>query len=753
MAAGDLILSNGVAISPEDIRLIAEEAKKILASESKEITQYEQVSSLTNISSFPAILQQGTALKLVRVAMDLLKGVDGKNIELSSSSEAILWRLEGSQQWNTLVSLSSLKGDKGNAGEPITLRKSETGIDWKYINDDETKWQNIVQIEDIKLKYSDLSASDKSELTKIPVLNEVVADKGLEPSGSFKWIGLDDKGNPQYSLNLTLPRGEAGVPPILEAGEVETKLPDTDVEVSVTDNGYTEDGRPKYKLNFKIPAGKPGQDGDGAGNVYVVTDNIKSGQRYVFQATSDASANGTFVEIENVDGVGKTYESIYPNGEIFNDYEKNIAFGQYAHAEGRETNATGSRAHAEGYLSRVFAADAHGEGRETWCLAAQGHSEGLYSISYGAISHVEGCAFDTDRETPATRVILSTKDEEFIRTLYDNEDYFLLNFDKTIGINEKFYEDFIFHGSFGERNHVEGVNNSILCNSSHVEGFNNIVGYSISGHSASQVHHAVHVEGGNNKFVDSGKMSGVHIEGLDNSIIESSNTTINADGSQYITYYDAAGSHAEGHDNSIITVKYDESSSQYTYGSAEASHVGGAYCSVELADYAFAHGYYLTVKNKYETSFGRYNASELDGKKVLFSYGIGSSDANRKNAISVFEDGSVAIPNLVGFDTDINQKLESLESKLTETINTFNNRIINIYNKLSNGDITSPVFVINDTLIITNRINTVITDTDLAINDEMFIFSNGDLSYNSNDGYLTKATYENGNLIFESTNE
>lgn len=455
--------------------------------------------------------------------------------------------------------------------------------------------------------------------------------------------------------------------------------------------------------------------------------------------------NGNWSIIE--DNVGKVYQSdIYPNAEIFNDYENNIAFGQYAHAEGRETNATGSRAHAEGYLTKVFAADAHGEGRETWCLGAQGHSEGFYSIAYGANSHVEGCAYG-DYSPFLTRTILANKDEEFIRTLYDNIDYFLPFADKSILISDKFYEDFIFHGSFGERNHVEGVNNSVLCNTSHVEGFNNIVGSSISGHGANRVHHAAHVEGCYNEFIESGNESSVHIEGSYNTIRESSNTTINNDGSSYVTYYAATSSHIEGHDNIITAVKYDElASPQYTYGSAEASHVGGAYCSVELADYAFAHGYHLTVKNRYETSFGKYNASEIDGKKVLFSYGIGYSESNRKNALSIFEDGSVEIPNL-------DQKLDYLENKLTETINTFNSQIINIYNKLSNGDITSPVFVLNDTLIITNRINTVITDTDIAINDEMFIFTDGDLSYNSNDGYLTKATYENGNLIFESTNE
>lgn len=623
MAAGDLILSNGVAISPEDIRLIAEEAKKILASESKEITQYEQVSTLTNISSFPAILQQGTALKLVRVAMDLLKGVDGKNIELSSSSEAILWRLEGSQQWNTLVSLSYLKGDKGD-------------------------------------------------------------------------------------------KGDIGLPPMLEAGEVETKLPDTDVEVSVTDNGYTEDGRPKYKLNFKIPAGKPGQDGDGAGNVYVVTDNIKSGKRYVFQATSDASANGTFLEVENIEGVGKTYESIYPNGEIFNDYDNNIAFGQYAHAEGRETNATGSRAHAEGYLTRVFAADAHAEGRETWCLGAQGHSEGFYSIVFGASSHVEGMAYDTDRETPATKVILATKDEEFIRTLLANGDYFYTS-DKAVLISDKLFEDFIIHAAFGERSHVEGTNNTCFDNSSHVEGFENRCGNMITGHGYALTHNANHVEGKYNYIGGTLEFTyAIHIEGNNN---------------EFRGRYDypTHAVHIEGQYNSIPLLTEGTSS-------CNGAHLGGEYSKVIGGRSTFAHGYNLSVKNNYEAAFGKYNASEVDGKSVLFAYGVGTSDTDRKNAISVFADGSVEIPNLTGVAelAKVEEKFAELENKLNEELNALQNKIIGIYNKLSIGDITNNVFVINDTLIITDRIDANVEGTDLAINDEMFIFTDGGLSYNSN---------------------
>ena len=250
MAEGDLILSNGTSISPEDIRLIAAEAKKILASESKELMQYEEVTSLSRVSSFPAISQQGTTLKLVRIAMDLLKGNDAKNLELSSSPDAILWRREGDTDWKTLVSLSSLRGDKGDPGEPVTLRKTGNGIEWKYKSDPDTAWQSLVDIDDIRLRFSDLSADDKAELTKIPVLDEVSARSGDSPSGSFHRNGVDGEGNPRYILSLVVQKGDKGEPPVLRMGDVETKLPDTDVEASLTDGGFTEDGRPVYYLNI-----------------------------------------------------------------------------------------------------------------------------------------------------------------------------------------------------------------------------------------------------------------------------------------------------------------------------------------------------------------------------------------------------------------------------------------------------------------------------------------------------------------------
>ena len=428
-------------------------------------------------------------------------------------------------------------------------------------------------------------------------------------------------------------------------------------------------------------------------------------------------------------GVGKVYPNTI-NGEIFNDYANNIAFGKNAHAEGQETNATGARAHAQGYLTKVFAADAHAEGRETWCLGAQGHSEGFFSIAYGANSHVEGRAVGGYPYAPLTKTILALKDEEFIRTLYDNVDYFYVS-DKAILVSDKLFEDFIIHAAFGERSHVEGTNNICFDNSSHVEGFNNRCGNMITGHGYALIHNANHVEGKDNYIGGTLDYTySIHVEGNNN---------------EFKGKYDypTHAIHIEGQYNSIPLLTEGTSS-------CNGAHLGGEYSKILGGRSTFAHGYNLSVKNNYEASFGKFNASEVDGKPVLFSYGIGTSDANRKNAISVFSDGSVYIPNLIGV-TGVDEKLKELENKLNEGLTSLQNKIIGIYDKLSVGDITSLVFVINDVMIITNRIDASVNSDNLVVNDEKFIFADGDLSFNSNEGYLTGAVSENGNLIFTTT--
>ena len=461
-------------------------------------------------------------------------------------------------------------------------------------------------------------------------------------------------------------KGADGKTPVFSTGTVATGLPDTNVIVQVRYDGINDNGNPSYVIDFTIPAGKPGQDGDGAGNVYVTTDTLKSGKLYLFQPGADGSANGTMVEFtgQGIEGgVGKKYPG-YTGAEIFNDYKNNIAAGKNAHAEGQETNATGPRAHAEGYKTTVYAADAHAEGRETWAMGAQSHAEGLYGISWGGVSHTEG-AVVTDFATGGSSYAI-LNDEELIRDFLNTctvrylptenaEPYYWKITDEALAT-------YRLHGALGFATHAEGINNIVCDEAGHVEGFGNICGDMIPG-----------------KEQDSSKYA-PHVEGI----------------------YNKVGSRLW------------------------AVHAGGGYNTILSGNYTFAHGYYLSVSNDYETAFGRYNLSEQDGKKVLFAYGIGTSDSNRKNAFSVLEDGTVVIPKMAGGNTEdiVNAKLAPLQNRLT-----------NIYNELTAiiskqqaqiDSLTSlitqlhpglKVFVIGDRLVITSLMDADVDGGQLDISD------------------------------------
>lgn len=301
MAAGDIILSDGTTITPEDLQKIAAETKKILAAESKELSQYEEVSSLSNLTSLPGIFQSGSTMKLVRVALSVLKGIDGKTVEFSASATAIQWRYVGETEWNTLIDIALLKGAKGDAGEKVVFRKGESGIEWKYESEEDTAYKTLVSMDDIKLKYSDLSEADKAELTKKPILATVNAQSGSTPFGSFASDGEDENGNPKYILNLTVQKGDKGEPPVFEVGSVTTGLPSSEASVELTPNGETPEGNPKYIMDISIPKGEPGQNGEGSGNVYATETGLEAGKTYLFRPSAPNSASGTFVLYEAPD--------------------------------------------------------------------------------------------------------------------------------------------------------------------------------------------------------------------------------------------------------------------------------------------------------------------------------------------------------------------------------------------------------------------------------------------------------------------
>ena len=189
-------------MTTEEIRDLAAQVKELIAAQAKDLSQYEEVTDISQVTSLPGLKGTGTASVLVRVAMTVLKGADGKTPELRADGTNLLWRREGDTEWQTLCSLEALRGAK------VQLRKGGTGIEWKY--DNATEWMTLVSVDELAFKYDDLTPQQKQELTRKPVLSAVDAEKGDEPQGQFTADGEDSAGNPKYRLSLTLPKGDKG---------------------------------------------------------------------------------------------------------------------------------------------------------------------------------------------------------------------------------------------------------------------------------------------------------------------------------------------------------------------------------------------------------------------------------------------------------------------------------------------------------------------------------------------------------------
>ncbi|MFS2841792.1 hypothetical protein AAH024_08790, partial [Parabacteroides merdae] len=149
---------------------------------------------------------------------------------------------------------------------------------------DATKWMVIA------------SKGDKGDQGYTVQLKIGTVGSGDQPSVSLIDAGVDEQGNPVKEINFVLKRGKTGYTPIIEVGTVTTVDPKNEATIELIDNGLSEEGVQKYLLNASIPRGETGLPGKGAGNVYVIGDNLEVGKKYLFVPAASGSTEGTFVE-------------------------------------------------------------------------------------------------------------------------------------------------------------------------------------------------------------------------------------------------------------------------------------------------------------------------------------------------------------------------------------------------------------------------------------------------------------------------
>ena len=149
---------------------------------------------------------------------------------------------------------------------------------------DATKWMVIA------------SKGDKGDQGYTVQLKIGTVGSGDQSSVSLTDAGVDERGNPVKEINFVLKRGKTGYTPIIEVGTVTTVDPKNEATIELIDNGLSEEGVQKYLLNASIPRGETGLPGKGAGNVYVIGDNLEVGKKYLFVPAASGSTEGAFIE-------------------------------------------------------------------------------------------------------------------------------------------------------------------------------------------------------------------------------------------------------------------------------------------------------------------------------------------------------------------------------------------------------------------------------------------------------------------------
>lgn len=143
-------------ITPEQLNVLAEQVKQILAAESQGVGDITKVKSLDGVYSLPALLFSGTGEdKVVEAPLALLR------ISLRKSAGGIDWRQGDDGQWQTLISIQDITGPQG---ETPVFRTGANGIEWKYKTEADTAWRELVSIEQLKLTFDMLTESQKEAI-------------------------------------------------------------------------------------------------------------------------------------------------------------------------------------------------------------------------------------------------------------------------------------------------------------------------------------------------------------------------------------------------------------------------------------------------------------------------------------------------------------------------------------------------------------------------------------------------------------
>ena len=302
-----------------------------------------------------------------------------------------------------------------------------------------------------------------------------------------------------------------------------------------------------------------------------------------------------------------------------------VAIGKYSHAEGDNSVALGNDSHAEGYQTVSYGVQSHSEGSQTIAQGSQSHSEGIKTQAIGDYSHAEGnTSISNGANSHAEGVNNDAKG--YASHVEGESNKVSLTMPSSSGGGDTpapLPDSWDPTAHYGEKGHAEGTSNEVIGYSAHAEGYGNKAYGPLS-----------HAEGYNTK-------TGLSTDGTKGWCAKSSGKNTTASGNY---------SFATGQNN---TVSGDSSfaanngntvsgSNSAAFGlnniiTAKNGFAAGSYNIINRwnASNAVALGHHL--KSYGAACFGNYNSPQTNS---LLEVGYGTADTNRKNAFTVFEDGT-----------------------------------------------------------------------------------------------------------------
>lgn len=274
----------------------------ILNQRSTDVSQFPVANSLTGINSLPALRMAGTTAEVVTVSISLLKGADGKEVEMrfiEGEDAAIQWKYTTGDTWQDLLSLQTIQAPaKDAATEVLQTMADITGqwdtlsqqIDAAILNANDTanhptdigedyyvyKWDKATGTynkTDIFLKGPAFTI--RETYTSIAAMNADVNNPDIK-EGDFVLINTNDVENPdnaqiyvkvknpdnsfayQFLVDMSGAIGFTGKTPQYSIGLVSKTQPGGDPHVAISPDGTDDNGNPKFQFNFVFPTGDTG---------------------------------------------------------------------------------------------------------------------------------------------------------------------------------------------------------------------------------------------------------------------------------------------------------------------------------------------------------------------------------------------------------------------------------------------------------------------------------------------------------------